>query len=142
MTAAQLPDTLGGFRGQARRGDRRIAFRLRKRTELDVEEVLPVLRRPGRRWRDGASENETRACGESRKKVSPKPGSRQTPSVDVVDHNDCHVLDARQRRCKLSDCSGLVAKGPAKRRQNCWWSRFHCPSRNMQSTDALILKAR
>src|SRR3984885_15779107 len=119
MTAAQLPDTLGGFRGQARRGDRRIAFRPRKRTELDVEEVLPVLRRPGRWWRDDASENETRAFRESGKKVSPKPGSRQTPMVDVVDHNDCDVLDGPKHRRKLSDCSGLVAKGFATRRQDC-----------------------
>ena len=142
MTAAQLPDTLGGFRGETRRGDRRIAFRPRKRAELDVEEVLPVLGRPGRRRRDGAGENKTRAFGESGKKVDPKPGSCQAPGVDVVDHDDCDVLDAAKHRCKLSDGPSLVAKNPAKRRQDCRRGGFHCASRNLQSADALILKAR
>src|SRR5262249_44158207 len=103
MTAAEQPDALSDLSRETCRGDRRIAVRPRKWPEPDVEEVLPVLDRPARRWRDGAGENETRACGKGRNKFGPKPGCRQAPGVDIVDHDDGDVLDARKRRCKFGD---------------------------------------
>ena len=119
MTPAQEPDTLRDFCRETGGGDRRIAFRPRKRAELDIEEVLPIPDRPGRRRRDVAGENETRARGESGKKVGPKPGSCQAPSIDVVDHDDRDVLGAAKRCRKLSDRSGIPVNYPAKCRQDC-----------------------
>ena len=142
MTPAQEPDTLRDFCRETGGGDRRIAFRPRKHAELDIEEVLPIPDRPGRRRGDVAGENETRARGESGKKVGPKPGSCQAPSIDVVDHDDRDVLGAAKRCRKLSDRSGIQVNYPAKCRQDCRWGGLHCAGRNMQSTDALILKAR
>src|SRR5262249_53367255 len=133
MTATQEPDTLSDVRREARLGDRRIACRPRKSTQLDVEEVLPVLDRPGRRWRNVAGENEMRACGERGKKNGPKPGSCQAPGIDIVDHNDGDVLGAPKRLCKFSNRSGLLVKELAKRRQNCRRGGLHCACRNMQS---------
>jgi len=141
MSTAQQPDALGHVRRETRRRDRRIAFRSRKRGELDVEEIRSIVDRPCRRRRRRAGEHETRACGQGRKQLGQKPGGRQAPGVDIVDHDDRNVLEARKRRGKLSHRSRLLVDRLAKRAQDCGRRRFDCACRYVKVADALILKA-
>jgi hypothetical protein len=91
----------------------------------------------------GRRRREQNACFRGKREEG-QPEARKLPgaSVDVVDHDDCDVLDAPKHRCKISDGPSFVAKNPAKRRQDRRRGGFHCASRNMQSADTLILKAR
>jgi hypothetical protein len=103
---------------------------------------MPVLSLPDRgRW-DYAGENEAGARREGGKKVCSEPGCRQSPGVDVVDHDDCDALEAPKHCCKLCECSSLVTQGQAKRRHDCHRGWFYCASTNVKSVDALILEAR